>query len=227
VLTFLFATRNRHKVRELRRLMKGRSLRFVTLDRFPSIPPVHENGSTFRANAVKKAVQTSRHTILPVIAEDSGLEVRALGGRPGVRSARFAPRHTQGERTPDQIDRANVAKLLRLLARVPASRRQAGFVCVMALAAGGRLIKTFEGSCRGSIAFEEKGQGGFGYDPVFIPQGHHRTTAQMSASKKDLLSHRAQAAAKLSPAIFRYINYSQRDRYRSAVPSRARIADSP
>ncbi len=185
-MTFLFATRNRHKVRELRRLLKGRSLRFVTLDRFPSIPPVREDGSTFHANAVKKAVQTSRHTILPVIAEDSGLEVRALGGRPGVRSARYAGK--------GQNDKANVAKLLRVLARVPAGRRHARFVCVMALAAGGRLIKTFEGSCRGSIAFEEKGQGGFGYDPVFTPARLRKTTAQLAPGEKDRLSHRGQAA---------------------------------
>lgn len=96
MFTFLLATRNHHKVRELRRLLKNIPVRLVTLERFPSIPPVREDGSTFRANAVKKAVQTSRHTIFPVIAEDSGLEVRALGGRPGIRSARFALRQAQG-----------------------------------------------------------------------------------------------------------------------------------
>ncbi len=200
---FLFATRNRHKVRELRRLLKNVPVRLVTLDRFPTIPPVHEDGSTFRVNAVKKAVQTSRYTILPVIAEDSGLEVRALGGRPGIRSARFALRpfgklRAQGERTQNQIDRANVAKLLRVLARVPASRRQARFVCLTAVAAGGRLIKVFRGACRGSIAFEEHGKGGFGYDPVFIPAGSRKTTAQLNAARKDRISHRGQTARALA-----------------------------
>ena len=194
----MFATRNRHKLRELRRLLRGRPIRLIPLDRFPSIPPVHENGSTFRANAVKKAVQTSRCTILPVIAEDSGLEVRVLAGRPGVRSARFALRQTQGARSQNEIDRANVAKLLRVMARVPASRRQARFVCVMAVAAGGRLIKVFRGACRGSISFAEKGRGGFGYDPVFLPAGSRKTTAQLNSARKDRLSHRGQAARALS-----------------------------
>jgi len=192
-LTFLFATRNRHKVRELRRLLKGLPVRWITLDRFPEIPPVREDGATFAANAVQKAVQTSRYTPLLVLAEDSGLEVKALGGRPGIRSARFAG---QG-----QDDQSNVAKLLRAMTRVPPSRRQARFVCVMAVAAGGKLIRTFRGTCRGSIAFEKKGRGGFGYDPVFIPQGHHRTMAQLPASRKDSLSHRFKASTQFSRLI--------------------------
>ena len=193
MVTFLLATRNRHKVRELSRLLKNLPVRFVTLDRFPLIPPVREDGVTFRANAVKKAVQTSRYTILPVIAEDSGLEVRALAGRPGVRSARFAG--------PTQDDRANLEKLLRVLKGVPATRRQARFVCVMAVAAGGKLIRLFRGDCRGSIAFEEKGRGGFGYDPIFIPDGSAKSSAQLSAARKDRISHRGQAARALAAWI--------------------------
>ena len=184
------ATRNLHKVRELRRLLKGLPVRLVTLDRFPGIPPVHEDGATFLANAVKKAVQTSRHTILPVLAEDSGLEVRSLGGKPGVRSARFAGKN--------QDDRANVEKLLRLLCGVPPERRQGRFVCVMALAAGGRIIRTFHGVCRGTIAAGRAGRGGFGYDPVFIPAGFRKTTAQVSPAVKDRVSHRGQAARALA-----------------------------
>ncbi len=167
-------------------MLKGLPVRFVTLDRFPSIPSVHENGATFRANALKKAVQTSRHTILPVLAEDSGLEVKALGGRPGVRSARFAGK--------DQNDQANVDKLLRLMKKVPASRRQARFVCLMAVVVGGRPIRTFQGSCAGSVALERTGKGGFGYDPVFIPAGKKKTTAELSPKEKDRLSHRGKAA---------------------------------
>ena len=172
-------------------MLDGLPVRLIMLDRFPGIPPVREDGATFQTNAVKKAVQTSRHTILPVLAEDSGLEVRALQGRPGVHSARFAGK--------TQDDRANVEKLLRVMARVPAGRRHARFVCVMAMAAGGRLIQTFQGTCRGSIGFSSAGKRGFGYDPVFIPFGFRRkTSAQLSAEQKDRLSHRGKAARALA-----------------------------
>lgn len=182
----LIATRNRHKVRELRRLLKGVPVRFLTLDAFGDFPLVEETGSTFRANAVKKAVERSRGTALPVLAEDSGLEVRVLGGRPGVQSARYA-----GARQDDQ---ANLVKLLRELAKIPSGRRQAQFVCAMAFAVGGRLIQTFHGSCAGSIALQAAGKTGFGYDPIFIPRGHRKTMSQLGARIKDALSHRRQAA---------------------------------
>ena len=189
MITLLLATRNPHKVKELRRLFRGFPIRFITLDRFPGIPPVKENGATFRANAIQKAVATSRHTILPVLAEDSGLEVRALNGRPGVRSARFAG--------AAQNDSANLSKLLRGMSGIPPSRRQARFLCVMALAIGGGLIRTFQGNCPGSIALQAAGRGGFGYDPLFIPRGCRKTTAQLSAGEKDRFSHRGKAAGKL------------------------------
>ena len=187
-MTLLVATRNRHKVRELRRLCAAMPLRLLTLDRFPNIPPVSENGRTFQENAAKKAVAVSRRTILLVLAEDSGLEVKALGGRPGVRSARFAG--------PAQNDSANNGKLLRAMAHVPASKRQARFVCCVALAAGGRLIRTFQDDCAGSIASRPSGRGGFGYDPLFIPLGHHRTMAQLGPRVKQVVSHRAKAIMK-------------------------------
>ncbi len=187
-MTVLLATRNPKKAGELRRLLKNSPgpIRFLTLDQFPDIPPVREDGATFRANAAKKAVVTSRHTILPVLADDSGLEVRALGGRPGVRSARFAFA---------QNDEANNAKLLKLLRGVPPARRQAHFVCWMALAVGGRLIQTFEGACAGSIAPRPIGKTGFGYDPLFIPRGRKKTMAQLGPHVKDRLSHRTKAVA--------------------------------
>ena len=169
--------------------MKGTPVRFLTPDLFPDIPPVREDGSTFRANALKKAVQTSRRTILPVLAEDSGLEVRALGGRPGVHSARFAGKA--------QEDQANVRKLLRVMKKVPASRRQARFICWMALAIAGRPIKTFQAHCAGSISFSPAGRTGFGYDPVFVPRRFNRTMAQLGPRTKDSLSHRARAARQL------------------------------
>lgn len=202
-MTLLFATRNRHKVRELRRIFKGSAVRFLTADQFPDLPAVYENGATFQANAVKKALVTSRHTILPVLAEDSGLEVQALNGRPGVRSARYALRQAQGERTQNQKDQANVRKLLKDLSAVPSGRRQARFVCVMALAAGGKLIRTFEGSCLGTIALQPAGRTGFGYDPVFMPRGHRGTMSQLGARIKDSLSHRRKAAENLRRFLLR------------------------
>ena len=171
-------------------------LRFLTLDRFQGFPLVQEDGATFQANAIKKAVVTSRHTILPVLAEDSGLEVRALNGRPGVRSARFAGL--------SQNASANNSKLLRLMASVPSSRRRARFVCVMAVAIGGRLIRTFRGVCPGSIALHAAGHKGFGYDPVFIPQGHRKTIAQLGALQKDRFSHRGRAASRLQQWLRRF-----------------------
>ena len=196
MVSLLLATQNRHKVRELRRLFRGFPVRFITRDHFSGIPPVKENGATFRANAIQKAVISSRHTILPVLAEDSGLEVRALDGRPGVRSARFAG--------AAQSDSANLTKLLRLMTGVAPSRRQARFVCVMAVAIGGRLIRTFEGSCSGSIAHRPAGRGGFGYDPAFIPRGYRKTMSQLGSAAKDQLSHRGQAAGRLKQWLRRF-----------------------
>ena len=188
MLTLLLATRNRKKAQELRRLLEDLPVHLPTLEEFPDIPPVEEDGATFRANAIKKAVETSRHTILPVLAEDSGLEVRALGGRPGVRSARFAG--------ASQDDHANVAKLLRSMKKIPKSQRQARFICCMTLAAGGRAIRTFQGIGPGSIALRAAGRSGFGYDPVFIPRGYAKAIAQLGPRLKDTLSHRSKAAMK-------------------------------
>ena len=188
MITLLLATRNPKKARELRRLLGGR-YRVLTLDRFPDVPAVVEDGRTFRANAVKKAVQTSRHTILPVLADDSGLEVRALKGEPGVHSARFAG--------SAQRDLANNAKLLRQMEKIPPSRRQARFVCWIALALGGRLIRTFQGECAGAMAFSPSGKTGFGYDPIFIPRGMKKSFAQLGGRTKDRMSHRARAIAQL------------------------------
>lgn len=189
MLTLLLATRNPKKGRELRRLLRGVPIRIVTLDRFPDIPAVKEDAPTFEGNAVKKAAVVSRHTILPVLADDSGLMVHALGGLPGVRSARFAG--------AGQNDRKNIKKLLNLMKDIPASRRGAHFVCLLALAAGGRLLKTFRGTCPGSIGFAMAGRHGFGYDPLFIPAGLHKTMAQLGPKSKDRLSHRARAVQRL------------------------------
>lgn len=187
MLTLLLATRNRKKALELSRLFKGVPVRLLTLDRFPEIPPVAEDGATFRANAVRKAVEASRQSILPVLAEDSGLKIQALGGRPGVRSARFAG--------PRQDDKANIAKLLQVMKKVPLRKRRGQFQAALALAIGGKLIRTFPGSCEGVISLRPKGHCGFGYDPVFIPKGFDKTMAQLGPKTKDTISHRFKAVA--------------------------------
>lgn len=168
-------------------------MRVITLDRFPAIPPVREDRPTLRANSVKKAVETSRHTDLAVLSDDSGLVVRALGGGPGVQSARFAGPALRRGSGQAQSDRANIGQLLRKLDGVTPSRRQARFVCVLALARRGRLIRTFRGVCRGRIALQPAGRTGFGYDPVFIPAGRRRTLAELGPQVKDTLSHRTRA----------------------------------
>ena len=173
---------------------RGLSIRVLTLEQFPDIPPVVEGHSTLKENAIKKAVEVSKHTILPVLADDSGLEVKALKGKPGVRSARFA-RSTRPDPHRPQ-DTLNIAKLLRAMRAIPPKQRKARFVCWLAFAAGGRLIRFFEGRCEGQIASSPQGSTGFGYDPVFIPRGDAKTLAQLGSRRKDALSHRARAIKK-------------------------------
>jgi len=189
-MTIVMATRNRKKVEEIRRIFPGRGLRLLTMDAFPGCPEVEEDGRTFRANAIKKAVSVARYAGIPAIADDSGLEVDALGGEPGVYSARYA-----GERAND---RENVRKLLVSLR--PFRReyeRRARFVCCIAFAFPDGRFRTFTGYAEGSIGKRRKGHNGFGYDPVFYPEGHDRTFAEMSDAEKDSLSHRGKALGKM------------------------------
>ncbi len=196
MFTVILATKNRHKVRELNRLIRSVPVRFLPMDMFRGLPSAREDGATFRRNAEKKALAVSRRTILPVLAEDSGIEVNALGGRPGVRSARFAG--------PSRNDSANNAKLLRLMAPVPPPRRGARFVCCMALAIGGKVVRVFEASCSGTIARESAGKMGFGYDPLFVPRGCRKTMAQLGPAVKNRISHRAKAAAKIEDYLKKF-----------------------
>jgi XTP/dITP diphosphohydrolase len=188
-MTIVLATRNKKKVEELRRMFAAYKIRFLTLDSFPDCPDVEEDGKTFKANAVKKAVEISKCTGCPAIADDSGLEVRALGGAPGVFSARFA-----GE---DADDEKNVEKLLKAMKTIKGEDRAARFVCCIAFALPDGKYKTFTGYARGSIAGKPKGFNGFGYDPVFYPSGYRRTFAEMTDREKDSLSHRGKAMEKL------------------------------
>jgi XTP/dITP diphosphohydrolase len=177
------ATANKHKVDEYRELLKDQRVELKSLLDYPGFPGVEEDGATFRENAAKKALAACRYCDVPAFADDSGLEVEALGGAPGVQSARYA-----------DTDAARMAKLLANLGDNP--NRRARFVCAIAIAINGEVIETFEGEVRGVIAAAPRGAGGFGYDPLFIPDGFDQTFGELPAEVKNRISHRANAFAK-------------------------------
>jgi len=186
----LIATRNAHKTREIAGILGARFL-VTDLTAHPEIPATLESGSTFRENAELKAVEASRIFDGLVLSDDSGLEVDALGGAPGVYSARYA-----GENADDA---ANRRRLLDELARAGArgKARTARFRCVMALAERGCVTGTFDGTIEGVIINLEKGDGGFGYDSLFVPDGHCETFAELPEETKNGISHRARALEKV------------------------------
>ena len=185
----VIATRNRHKAKELQQLLAARGIRWRTLADYPRLRPVRENGRSFEANAVKKAVAVAKATGRFALADDSGLEVEALRWGPGVRSARFAGTHGN--------DEANNRKLLRLLRDVPMSRRRARYRCALALASADGLLAVTHGTWTGRIAEQPRGRGGFGYDPLFLVPRVGKTVGELPASVKRRLSHRAQAARRM------------------------------
>jgi XTP/dITP diphosphohydrolase len=192
-MRIVLATRNAHKVQEIGEALGLPGVELVGVDAFPDVPEVVEDGDTFEANAVKKAREVAAAVGTTAMADDSGLVVDALGGEPGVRSARFA-----GDAADDAANR----KLLRERMRdVPAARRTARFVCVLALAEADGTARTWEGRCEGTLLFEDRGTGGFGYDPLFVPEGLERTFAEMSGAEKAVISHRGRAIAAMRPAL--------------------------
>jgi XTP/dITP diphosphohydrolase len=182
----VLATRNRKKLAELQRILRRDDLavELLTLDDV-DVPDVVESGATFADNALLKATATALSTGLPAVADDSGLTVDALNGMPGVLSARWS-----GARATDA---SNLRLVLEQTADVPDERRGAAFVCVAALAWPDGQVETVEGLLAGSLTRQPRGDGGFGYDPIFVPDGYEVTTAQMSAADKDAISHRGQA----------------------------------
>ncbi len=179
------ATRNRKKVDEIARMLDGTGIKLLTLDEAGECPEVVEDAPDFRGNALKKAREISSCTQRAALADDSGLVVDALGGSPGVFSARYAG--------PEATDLDNYSKLLRELEGVPTGKRGARFVCCLALVLPDGEEFVFDGVCEGVIAEKKMGQSGFGYDPVFIPEGHERSFAEMSPQEKDSMSHRGRA----------------------------------
>lgn len=188
-LELVIATTNRKKVEEIKRILEGVPVTLFTLDDFPGCPEVEEDANTFEGNAVKKAVAVARYAGRPAIADDSGLEVYALNGAPGVLSARYAGAGAD--------DKRNREKLLLVLEGIEEGKRGARFVCCVALAFPNGRVETFHGFVEGRIGMEPKGVSGFGYDPVFYPKGHDRTFAEMDADEKDALSHRGEALRNL------------------------------
>jgi len=189
----VLATGNEGKARELTVLLHGIAARVESLRAYPGISLPPETGSNYLENALSKARAVYRALGVPSIGDDSGLEVDALAGAPGLHSARYA-----GE---DASDRGNIERLLGELAGVPPERRTARFRCVLALVRGREDEISAEGVCEGRILDAPRGAGGFGYDPVFIPEGHLMTLAELPAAEKNALSHRARAAASLRRAL--------------------------
>ena len=184
-MKILIASRNAHKIQEIREIFNLPGVEWVSTADIPGLPDVEEDGDTFEANAMKKAVELARATGLWALADDSGLEVAALGNAPGVFSARYA-----GE--PSNHANNN-AKLLRELADKP--DRSARFRCVVALSDPSGRVETVSGSCPGRIIEALRGTKGFGYDPLFVPEGHAQTFAEMGSELKNRLSHRGRALA--------------------------------
>ena len=192
------ATRNAGKVRELRDLLQGLGIELLSLADFPDLPEIPEEGANFAENAGFKAKEVARLTHLPALADDSGLEVAALGGRPGVFSARYAQDRAQAG-VPSDAD--NWRKLLSEMQGVPWEERGARFVCAIALTLPDGRIFTAHGECPGYIALEPKGEHGFGYDPVFWVPEFERTMAELGPEVKNRLSHRARALAALKEIL--------------------------
>jgi XTP/dITP diphosphohydrolase len=192
----VLGTRNRKKRDELADLLRELPLEVVDLSAYPSAPEVEETGTTFEENARLKAAGVAKVIGEWVLAEDSGLVVPALKGRPGVYSARYGGTHGD--------DAANNRKLLAELAPLPDDRRAAHYVCVAALAdSRGEVRAVAEGRCHGVIAKEPRGDGGFGYDPLFLVPEYHKTFGELSLRVKQALSHRARAIPLLRPALWK------------------------
>jgi XTP/dITP diphosphohydrolase len=198
----VLATRNPGKVAELRVILAaaGLDVRLRCAADFPALPDVAETGTSFAANALLKAHAVARGTGLPAVADDSGLCVDVMAGMPGIFSARWSGRHGD--------DAANLRLLLAQLAEVPAGHRGAHFACAAAAALPDGRERVVEGRLDGRVISEPRGCGGFGYDPIFVPEGESRTTAELSPAEKNALSHRGRAFRALAPMLAELLSSS-------------------
>jgi XTP/dITP diphosphohydrolase len=192
-LEIVVASRNKGKVREIRKALKGLRLRIYSLDDFSNVPEIEEDGKSFAENALKKARFFSKYFAKLTLSDDSGLEVDVLKGLPGVYSARYA--------REGATNRENNGKLLREMEGFPLTKRGARFKCAIAIAAPDGREAVVEGSCKGRIGFKEVGKRGFGYDPLFIMPRLKKTMAQLSIEQKNRISHRGKALRNLKKTI--------------------------
>jgi XTP/dITP diphosphohydrolase len=193
-MQLIVATRNAHKTREIQQIL-GPAFTVSDLSGHPEIPHISENGKSFGENAILKAVRASRYLPGLIVSDDSGLEVDALGGAPGIFSARYAGKNA--------TDKQNIDKMLGELAQTEAkeTKRSARFCCVIALARQGELLGTFEGIVEGTVVERARGLHGFGYDPIFVPHGFEETFAELSGEVKNTISHRAKAIRGLTAKL--------------------------
>jgi XTP/dITP diphosphohydrolase len=193
----VLATHNRNKIKEIKAIIEGLPVTLKTLDDFPEMPEAVEDAGSFEGNALIKARAISQYTELPAIADDSGLEVDALCGAPGINSARFAGVHGDSK--------ANNIKLLELMSQVADNKRSARFRCSIALTSPDGRESVVSGAIEGRIIRTETGSDGFGYDPIFIPDGYDQTFAQIPFEEKNKISHRSRALAKLKEKLREFL----------------------
>lgn len=192
----VLATRNNGKVKEIRDKLKDYPVVIKSLLDYPQIPEIMENGKSFKENALLKATIISRLTNLPALADDSGLEIEYLGGKPGIFSARWG-----------KTDQERILKILHQLQGVSQEQRRACFVCVMSLVIPENFTYTSKGVCSGKISLSPQGESGFGYDPIFIPDGYQLTFAQLGEEIKNKISHRAIALDKIIRKMCEYYHW--------------------
>ena len=196
MIELIIATTNAGKLREIKELLKDFDLKVTSLADYPDAPAVEEDGKTFSQNALKKAATIALYTKKLTLGEDSGIEVKALGNKPGIHSARFS-----GEGANDE---KNNRKLLRLLRGVPLKKRRARYRCFAALVDGKGIVDIVNGSCSGIIAPRARGKNGFGYDPLFFISRYQKTFGELDPSVKAKISHRARALAKVKKVLNKY-----------------------
>jgi len=197
-MKLVLATQNSGKISEFRQILADKScISMRSLLDYPTVPDINENRSTFAGNSIKKAIEVSKHTDTATLADDSGLEVDALNGNPGILSARYAGKNA----TSDQL----ISKVLKELEGTPDTKRTARFRCAIALVipscTDGMVIEVVEGICEGKITFQKQGEDGFGYDPIFVPLGYNQTFAELGTEIKNKISHRAKALKLITKII--------------------------
>ncbi|MCK5012607.1 MAG: XTP/dITP diphosphatase [Candidatus Omnitrophica bacterium] len=191
------ATKNKGKLKEIEELLKDFDLKITSLADYPDAPAIEEDGKTFARNALKKAVTIALYTRKLTLGEDSGIEVRALGNKPGIHSARFS-----GEKA---TDKKNNLKLLRSLKNVPSMKRQARYRCCAALVDRTKIVDLVNGQCGGMITRQARGKNGFGYDPYFLIKRYGKTFGELDPSIKQKISHRARALRKIKKSLQEYL----------------------